>query len=410
MHIAPERTRAAERHDRLRIRRILPALLLFAAAPARAAELIAALAVAPLAADPHFYNGPADKALALHIFSRLVEQTPDTRLEPGLALSWRPLSDTEWEFRLRPGVTFQDGAALTPEDIVFSFARAPNVPNTPASFAPVLRLVTGVEIVDPHTIRIRTARPHPNLPNDLANVAIVARHVAEGATTADFNAGRAAVGSGPYRLVSFTAGERVVLARNPAWFGPAPAWERVTFRVIPNAGARSAALLSGDVDLIDVPSPSDLPRLRRDPRVTVSSVTSTRMWFLRLDRSRQAEVPYVTDSSGAPLPANPFNDLRVRQAMSIAINRQGLAERVMAGTVTPTGQWLAAGVYSYNPDIAVPQYDPERARALLAEAGYRDGFRLTLHGATHAEMLQAVAAMWTRIGIRTTVETMPLNA
>jgi peptide/nickel transport system substrate-binding protein len=161
------------------------------------------------------------------------------------------------------------------------------------------------------------------------------------------------------------------------------------------------------VDLIDAPSVADLPRLRQDPRVVIASAPGTRMFYLRFDRSRTANVPYVTDLSGNPLATNPFNDLRVRKALSIAINRTALAERVMAGTVTPTGQWLAPGVYSYNPAIPVPAYDPDGARALLAEAGYKDGFKLTMHSATYSEALQAVASMWSRVGVHTSLEMLP---
>jgi peptide/nickel transport system substrate-binding protein len=374
---------------------------------AQAAELKAGLATAPLSADPHFYNGFAEKALAIHVYSRLVEQTGDTHLAPGLASSWHSLSDTVWEFKLRPGVVFQDGVPLTPDDIVFSYARAPNVPNSTASFAPQLRTIAKIEITDPLTLRITTLKPNPNLPNDLANVAIVSRHAGEGATTADYNSGKAAIGTGPYRMLSFVANEQVMLERNPAWFGPKPDWDRVVFRIIANPGTRTAALLSGDVDLIDQPSAADLPGLRGNAKISVSSTPGTRMWYLRLDRSRTGEVPFVTDAAGRPLPKNPFDDLRVREALSLAINRQALADRTMQGTVVPTGQWLPPGTYSYNPAIASPPFDLAKAKVLLAEAGYPAGFNLTIHAAVNPEAMQAVAQMWSRAGVKTSVEMMP---
>jgi len=377
--------------------------------PARAADRVlrVGIALAPSAADPHFFNGYAEKALALHVFSRLVEQTGDTKLRPGLALSWRTLSDTLWKFRLRPDVRFSDGVSFTPDDVVFSYARAPAVPNTPGGFGPLLRKVAGVEVIDPLTLHIRTTQPHPNLPNDLANVAIVSRRVGTGATTADYNALRAAIGTGPYRLVGYGIGTGFELERNPFWYDEPPDWDRVVTRVIPTAASRTAALLSGDVDLIDAPSFGDLPRLRADPRTSVVSTPGTRMWYIRLGRSRNGTVPFVTGSDGLPLPTNPFNDLRVRRALSLAINRAALADRVMEGTVVATGQWLPQGAYSYNPAIPVPAFDPDRARALLAEAGFANGFQLTVHGATMSEALQAVAQMWSRIGVRTKVEVLP---
>ncbi len=378
-----------------------------AAAPGGPAVLRIGIALAPNAADPHFFNGYAEKALALHVFSRLVEQTGDTRLQPGLALSWRPLGDTLWEFKLRPGVRFSDGTALGPDDVVFSYQRAPAVPNTPGGFGPVLRKVAAVVAVDADTLHVTTTEPHPNLPNDLANVAIVSRRIGTGATTADYNTLKAAIGSGPYRLVAYGTGTGYTLERNPHWWGERPDWDRVEVHVIAAPGSRTAALLAGDVDLVDAPSVADLPRLRADPRLTVVSTPGTRLWFLRLDRSRAGGSPFIAGPDGAPLPANPLNDRRVREALSLSINRAALAERVMAGTAAPTGQWLPPGSFSYNPAIPVPAFEPDRTRALLAEAGFSAGLQLTLHGAAQPEALQAVAQMWTRVGVRTKVEMLP---
>lgn len=368
----------------------------------------------PSSIDPHFFNGTPNKAISAHIFDRLVEQTPDTRLVPGLARSWTPVADTIWEFCLRPDVRFSDGVPLTPDDVAFSIDRAPRVPNSPGGFGGVVRAIRRVEVVDALTLRIHTALPAPNLPNDLSNLAIIARRIGEGATTEDYNAGRVAIGTGPYRLIRFVPGERVELERNELWWGAPPAWHRVVYRILPISAGRSAALLSGTVDLIDVPSPNDLPAFRRDPRFGVFSRESTRMLFIALDQGRDGPTPFVTDAAGQPLPRNPMRDLRVRRALSLAINRQALAERIMQGTAVPTGQWLPRGAYSYNPEVPVPPFEVEQARQLLAEAGLPRGFRLTLHcgndvRATDAITAQAVAQMWARIGVSASVETMPSN-
>lgn len=369
----------------------------------------------PSSVDPHFFNGTPTKALSAHLFDRLVEQTPDTKLVPGLATSWTTPSETVWEFRLRPGVTFTDGRPLTTDDVAFTIERAPNVPNSPGGFAGVVRSIKRVEIVDPLVIRFHTEAPTPNLPNDLSNLAIISRHVGTGAATEDYNSGRAAIGSGPYKLVRFVPNERCEMERNENWWGPKPAWERVTLRFIPNAAARSAALLSGSVDMIDLPSANDIPVFQRDGRFSVVSRESTRMVYVALDQGRAEASPFVTDAAGRVLPQNPLRQLKVRQALSLAINRQGLAERIMQGTAVPTGQWMQRGAWSYNPAIPVPPFDPDGARRLLAEAGFPQGFRLTLHAAvdgrpTDPPTAQAIAQMWTRIGVQTSVETMPANA
>lgn len=366
----------------------------------------------PTSLDPHFYNATPNTAVSMHLFDRLIERDAEYRLQPGLATSWQAVEPTVWELKLRPGVTWHDGQAFTAEDVVFSLGRPPQVPNSPASFSPFVRAIRRVEVVDPQTIRLHTAAPHPLLPVELGSVAIVARHATEGRTTEDFNTGRAAIGTGPYRLVSFTAGDRIDFARNDAWWGEREPWARVTYRIVVNDTARTAALLAGDVDLIDQVPASDLARLRRDPRVNLAEIQGLRLIFIAFDRSRRGNLPGVTDNDGQPLERNPFDDLRIRRALSIAVNREALVERVMEGAAAPAGQWMPPGIATHAPEVPVPPFDPEAARRLLAEAGFPQGFRMTLvtpndRYPNDARTAQAVAQMWTRIGVRTQVEALP---
>ena len=403
----------------MRRRPMLPtaiALLLGAAAPAAAQQegrvLNIGIGGAVTSVDPHFYNASPNNSLSMHIFDRLVERDARAQPYPGLAESWRVLSDTVWEFKLRPGVKWHDGRDFTAEDVAFTIQRTPNVPGSPGGFGGFVRAIEKVEVVDPLTIRFHTAKPHPLLPTELASVAIIARHAAEGASTEDFNSGKAAIGTGPYRMLAYRPGDRTELARNEAYFrGPEP-WERVNYRFIGNDGARSAALLAGDVDLIDQVPSTDLARLKRESRITVSEIQGLRMIYLVMDRSRQSDEPFVSDNDGKPLPGNPFNDLRIRRALSMAINREALAQRIMEGTAQPTGQWLPEGTFGYNPEVKPPAYDPDGAKKLLAEAGFPQGFRMTLHSPNDrypndAKTAQAVAQMFSRIGLRTEVEAVP---
>jgi peptide/nickel transport system substrate-binding protein len=387
------------------------ALLLTPLTP-QAQDLTIGVAALSTSVDPHFYNLAANVTLSLHIFDRLTQRAPDSSLRPGLAVAWQPVSDTVWEFKLRPDVHWSDGAAFTADDVAFTIARARNVPNSPSSFAGFLRAITAVEVIDPLTVHFHTAAPAPNVPIDLATIAIVSRHAGQGATTDDYNTGRAAMGTGPYRLVHYEPGASVALVRNDAWWGSKPEWQRVTFRGIPNAGARVAALLAGDVDLIDQPPLADLKRLKADKRIAVFEAQGLRVIFLGPDYTRQGEEPFITDNAGAKLAKNPLLDRRVREALSVAINRQGLVDQVMQGAATPTGQWMPAGTPGYLPDYPVPKYDPARARQLLAEAGFPQGFHLTLHTPNDrypndTATSQAVAQMWTRVGIATSVEVLP---
>ncbi|UFN49375.1 ABC transporter substrate-binding protein [Roseomonas sp. OT10] len=386
-----------------------------AATPATAQTVTIAIGGSVTSLDPHFYNASPNHSVAAHFFDKLVEFTGRTQMVPQLAESWRPISDTVWEFKLRPGVKWHDGRDFTAEDVAFTIQRAPDVPNSPGGFGSFVRAIQKVEIVDPLTIRFHTPGPYPLLPTDFTSVYVISRHAGTGASTEDYNSGKAVVGTGPYRFGSYSPGTRVQMTRNDAYWEGRPSWERVDFRIISSPPARTAAILSGDVDIIDTVPSSDLARLRGDQRVRLSSIQGLRLIYMAPDRSRTADPIFVTDNDGKPLAQNPFNDLRVRQALNIAIDRQAITQRVMEGTATPNGQWLPPGTYSYNPDVQPPAYDPNRAKALLAEAGFPNGFRMTLHTPNDrypndARTAQAVAQMWTRVGVQTQVEALPWSA
>ena len=391
------------------------ALSLALAWPA-AAQVLNLGSAAPVSSiDPHFHNVGPNNALTMHIFDRLVERDGRSQMRPGLATAWRPVSDTEWEFTLRPGVLWHDGRPFDASDVVFTFSRVPNVANSPGGFGGFLREVKRVEVLSPHLIRIHTHQPHPLLPLDLASVSIISARAAEGAGSEDFNSGRAAIGTGPYRLISWRPGERVELARNDAFWGEREPWARVNYRMVLNDAARTAALLAGDLDLIEQIPTSDLARLRREPRLRVTEIASLRTVYMAPDYSRTGPNPFITDNAGTALPQNPFHDVRVRRALSMAINRDALVERVMEGASVPTAQWLPEGAFGYNPAIRPMGFDLEGARRLLAEAGFPDGFRLTVHSPNDrwpndSRITQAVAQMWTRIGVRVTVDALPFNA
>jgi peptide/nickel transport system substrate-binding protein len=376
--------------------------------------LVLAVGAPVTSIDPHYHNLSPNNSLTSHIFERLVGRDALARPIPGLALSWSAVEPTTWEFRLRQA-HFHDGSAFTAEDVAYSLARVPRVRNSPSSFATFVQAVTGVDIVDAHTVRMHTAAPYPLLPVDLADVAIISHALGADPATEDFNSGRDAIGTGPFRFVSFKPGAGIELERNEEWWGEKPAWRHVSYRIISNDGARTAALLAGDVALIDSVPTSDANRLREDKRVSISEIVGLRLIFLALDQGHETAPPSVTGPNGEALARNPLRDLRVRQALSLAINRPLLVDRVMENAALPTGQFLPQGSFGYVPDLPAPAYDPARAKALLAEAGFPDGLRITLHASNDrypndAKIVQAVGQMWTRIGVRTTVESEPWSS
>ena len=320
--------------------------------------------------DPMFHNVGANIAMSRNVFDTLIAQDDRQRLQPSLALSWTAVAPTTWEIKLRPGVVFSDGTPFTADDAVFSLERAPNVPNSPSSFSMYTKSVRHAVAIDPLTLRIDTNGPAPLLPNDLSVIAMVSRRAASGKTTADFDDITAAIGTGPYRYVGWDRGSTVTMVRNQRYWGGEPAWDTVTVRTISNGAARVAALLSGDVDLIEAVPSDNVAQLEHDPRASLFSADSNRLIFMLLDSDR-AQSPGVTDAGGKPLPQNPLRDQRVREAISIAINRDALATRLLNGQVKPAGQLLPPGFFGTSDKLPPPAFDPARAKRLLQRPACR---------------------------------------
>ncbi len=379
------------------------------AVPVLAEDLTIGLASEPTSVDPHYHNLGPNNALARHIFGNLIEQDENQQLQPGLAISWQAIDDLTWEFKLREGVIFHDGNPLTADDVVFSFERAPNVPNSPSSFATYIKGKTAVK-VDDLTVHIKTETPYPLMASDVSTIPIVSIEAGEGASTEDYNAGKAAVGTGPYKLVDYVPGDRITLARNDSYWGQAPAWDTVTLKPIKAGPSRVAALLAGDVDVIASVPTTDIGTLEAKEEISLYQGVSNRVIYLHLDHDR-ADSPFVKTNDGGVID-NPLRDQRVRLAISKAINRDAIVERVMENIALKAGQLLPEGFFGVSPNLAPVDYDPDGAQALLAEAGLADGFSLTIHGPNDryindAKIAEAIAQMLTRIGIETAVETMP---
>ena len=381
----------------------------FAAQPAAANGKVT-IGVSALATsmDPHFHNLGPNNQIAKHVFDNLINQDENQRLVPGLAVEWGPVDDLTWEFKLREGVTWHDGTPFTADDVICTFERAPNVPNSPSGYGTYLRGKTA-EKVDDMTVRVSTETPYPLMATDLSTIPIISAHAGCAATTDDFNAGRAAIGTGPFKYVSFTQGDRIVLEANPDYFDGAPAFDTVEFRGISAAPSRVAALLAGDVDMInDVPT-ADMGVLERNANVALHTGVSNRVIYMHVDHWRDNS-PWITAKDGSAIP-NPLRDYRVRLALSKAINREAIRDRVMEGQSIPAGQLLPEGFFGVSPNLVAEPYDPEGARALLAEAGFPDGFRMVLHGpndryTNDAQILEATAQMFTRIGVESSIDTM----
>ena len=387
----------------------IAAILVCGAAPA--ADLRVGLGAEATTLDPHYYNLNPNMEVDDHLYDYLLSFDAQGRLIPGLATAWKAVDDTTWEFTLRRNVTFHDGSPFAAADVVFTFARARKPTDSPDSYSRHFVRIRDVSTSDDFTVRVKTDTPFPNLLRELAQIAIISHKVGDAVTPANFNSGKAAIGTGPFKLIEWVQGDRLVLARNDAYWGEKPAWDRVILKPIVSSPARTAALLAGDVDLVNYVPSSDIARLKADANFKLWQVVGNRVMYVVPDVDRDSS-PFVTDLEGKPLGKNPLKDVRVRRAISKAVNRDALVSQVMEGVAMPADQFLPTGFFGHTDKIKPEAYDLDGAKRLLAEAGYPQGFGLTIHGPNDrylndAKIEEAVAQMLTRAGIKTKVEAIP---
>ena len=397
------------------MRRVVPvaALLAALAFDAQAKPLRIASGNDPQTMDPHSIALLYHSRVNTQIYEALVNRDREFRLEPSLALSWQAVDAKTWRFRLRQNVRFHDGTPMTAEDVVFSFERA-LAKTSQRSFQ--LRGVNGVRKVDDATVEFVLAAPDAVLPEKLVQVGIMSR---EWATKhgvllpQDYNAKqetfavRNANGTGPYVLKSYEPDNRVVLVANPHWWGRRGNVDEALYTVIQSDATRLAALASGQVDFVVDPPFQDVPRLKSEGRFKLAQTQDIGTQYLGFDQAR-FELTFSNVKG-----RNPFKDLRVRRAFYHALDVDTIVAKVLRGQATPTGSHVSRLVDGFLPELEkrLP-YDPAMARALLKEAGYGEGFDVTLdcvNVAYRAAVCQAVAGMLAQVGIRVQFQPFPTS-
>ncbi|WP_342364350.1 ABC transporter substrate-binding protein [Terrarubrum flagellatum] len=390
---------------------VLAALFVALAAPAFASaqDLRIAMKAAVDSADPHQLFTP-NRNVQQHVFEPLIFQDEHLKPLPGLAESWRLIDPTTWEFKLRQNVKFHDGTPFTARDVEFSIKRAQAITGV-RTYRHYLKDIVGFDIVDDHTLRIRTSQPSALLISNLSTLGMVSAKLVEGAPAEGFNTGALSIGTGPYRWVRFVPNQEIVLERNENYWGGVEPWAKVTIRFIGNDSARVAALLSNEVDVIDAVPGSLFARVKDSASARLVADTSIFMLYMTLDRFRDVS-PFVRAADGKPLAKNPLKDTRVLEAMSRGVNRQALADRVMDGGAEPAGQFAPPGFAGHDPSLKPLPYEPQKAKQILADAGWPRGFELTLHCLNDRfsgdiQTCQAIGSMLTAIGVRSKVEGLP---
>jgi peptide/nickel transport system substrate-binding protein len=373
----------------------------------------------PNTMDPHSQNVGTVTMVLQQVYDSLLKRNQDLSLAPGLATEWRQEEPTRWRFTLRQGVKFHEGETLSAEDVAFSIQRALQ---PTSNFGIYVDTVERAVAVDERTVDIILKRPDPILPNKLASIFIMSKAWSEknNATRPqntrareEMHTTRNTNGTGAYRLASREPDVRTVLAKNEAWWGwgvegNAGNVTEIVYRPIASDATRIAALLSGEVDFVMDPPLQDLSRLRAAPGVKVVEGPEVRTIFLAMDVNRD-ELLY-SDVKGK----NPFKDLRVRQALYQAIDIQAIHRTTMRGQSVVTGTLFPEQVNGYvkAEDVRLP-FDAARAKTLLEQAGYPQGFNVTLDCPNNRyindeQICQNIAAMWSRVGVRTAVKSQPL--
>jgi peptide/nickel transport system substrate-binding protein len=393
----------------------LGVLALCVALPATAADFRWSSTTDPQTMDPHAVNSAPVLGFLNNVYEGLVRRGRDMAVEPALATSWEPIGAGEgWRFTLRQGVTFHDGAAFTAQDVLFSYERASSEQSDTRSwFAPV----SEVRVIDDYTVEFLTTAPNPIFPDSIANWMIMDSGWAEAneATRPDKEQGNFATlntnGTGAFRVTAREPGLRTELQPFEGWWDVADHnITRAEFTPIQNPATAVSALLSGDIDMINPVPIQDAARLSGEPGVQVIQGIEARIIMLGFAHQAEALKYTTNDDVG-----NPFADPRVRRAVAHAVNVPAILQTIMRGNAEAASQLVSPAMRGYSDANAAPYpYDPDAARALLAEAGFADGFSFGLkcpndRYLNDESVCQAVTSMLAQVGLEPQLESMPVR-
>ncbi len=359
------------------------------------------------AMDPATRQETVQLSFLSNIYEPLVRRNRTLGLEPSLATSWEQTSPTVWRFHLRPGVKWQDGSPFTADDVVFTLKR---IQAKDSSMRAPMSPVKEARKIDDMTVEFETFEPDPIFLQEQTNLLIMskawceAHNATEPVTIGkeDNYALHNAMGTGPYRLVSREPDRKTVVEANPLWWDKLQGnADRVEFNVISSAPTRVAALLSGEMDMIYSVPPQDIARIKAAPGLKILQTPELRTIYLGFNLTR--DELKTSDIKGK----NPWRDQRVREAVALAIDEPTIVSRVMLGLGHPTWEMWGKGVNGYNEALDVrPKVDPAKAKQLLAEAGYPNGFKVTLdcpndRYVMDEQICTAIVSMLARVGIKT---------
>lgn len=356
-------------------------------------QVVLAQGVDPTTLDPNDHNETPAGDILNNIYETLLTFTPDVKMAPRLAESWKQIDDNTWQFNLRKGVKWQDGSDFTADDVAYTVGRYLDANRKPRPIQRRANLlaVSEVKVVDPNTVQIITKNPYPALLNQLTTEPIVSKKYCSG-TQGDLILAEHPMGTGPFKFVQWVKNDHIDLAINPDFWGPKQVVQKVRFRTVPDAQTRLSALQSGEVDLITDVAPELVDQLNKSGKVGVSTVPSDRVIFIILNSLDQN---------------SPLKDAKVRQALNMGIDRDGIIKAILNGNGVKIDQPLTNQYFGYNPKVQQYTYDVDKAKQLLKDAGYANGFDITFNYPNgrylkDKEIGDAIASQWNDLGIKVT--------
>jgi peptide/nickel transport system substrate-binding protein len=356
----------------------------------------------PDSMDPHWSTLGGQAEALRHVFDTLVMADEKLQLKPGLAVSWKSIDETTWEFRIRQGVKFHNGSELTAEDVKFSIDRIPLVTG-PMSMTIYTKQVKETKVIDKYTLHVKTKVAAPTLPNDFIRLFVVAKSIGLEARNEQFNSGKAAIGTGPYRFVSWAPKGDLVMKRFDGYWGEKQHWEQVIRKEIPSDPARMAALKSGQVDLVNYVPATDYASMQRDK--SVDTFIADTVYILNITPNVKETLPKPVKVDGKEIAANPLRDARVREAMDLAIDRKTLVRIVLEGLGRPANQLMPANFFGGSKNLPERPFDVNKAKQLLTDAGYPKGFEIDFFCTNNrlpgdSAVCEALSQMWARAGLK----------
>jgi len=377
--------------------------VLFFTITGNAQTLKIGLASGALSMDPHAHDEVATISILSNIFDALVSFDKNLKIYPNLAVSWTNPSPKVWIIKLKKNIKFHNGNRFNADDVVFSFKRIKNWEKS--GFKGEVNIISSATKIDDTTVKFVTKKPYPVFLKKLTYVTILDKETLKGKS--DEWIAMHPMGTGPYQFISWSKGDHIMLKANPQYWRGKASYDTLLLKPLSNNATRVAAILSGEVDLIDRVPVMDVPRVKKKRRLNFFEQPGLRLIYLQMDQNRDKS-PFIKSHNGK----NPLKDIRVRRAIYYGIDEEAITKYIMRGFAVPASQFSPSAVFGSDASIIRVKHHREKAKQLLADAGYPDGFEIQLDAPNNryvndAEIAQAIATTLAKIGIRVNVNAIP---